>query len=95
MDDHDGPHQSSVDEKDLHQVLGDGNGDHQSSTDVITQVCDGVGQCRSTITGRLCKRVLAYIKWRSGTDVDIDASVMDSLGRWLHNSGISVYIDPV
>jgi hypothetical protein len=99
------PHQSDVDGKALHQVMADEGVDHQiesdkdirhqSGADVKLPVSDGNCQSRSTITGRLCKQVLAYIKWRSGVDVNLAASVMDSLWCWLHNRGITVYIDPV
>jgi hypothetical protein len=99
------PHQMETDGKTLHQWHVDEASDrqassdekirHQSSADENNQVHDGNGPSRSTITGRLCKRVLAYIKWWSGADTDIDVTVIDSLGHWLCNRGISVYIDPV
>jgi hypothetical protein len=98
-------HHSEIDGKTTHQVALDGTSDHQtsidekirhqSSTDRNRQMGDGNHQSKSAIIGRLCKRVLAYIKWRSDVNADIDISVMDSLGCWLHNRGISVHIDSV
>jgi hypothetical protein len=95
MDNHDGPHQSGTDGKTLdqemddgridHQDITDGSDSHQPSADRLRHIGDGISQSRSAIMGWLCKWVLAYIKWRSGVDTDVDASVMDSLGHWLCN----------
>jgi hypothetical protein len=105
MDDHNRPHQSGIDGKTTHQVIGDGDGDHQSgidkkirhqsSADVKCSVSDGNCQSKSAITGRLCRRVLTHIKWQVSVDTDVDASVIDTLGRWLRHRGITVYIDPL
>jgi hypothetical protein len=47
------------------------------------------------IVGSSVMAITVYVKWHSGCDPHTDISVMDSLGQWLCNRGISVYIDPV
>jgi hypothetical protein len=71
---------------DPHQLETDGKDFHQHMVDETI---------KSAITGVLCKRVLAYVKWCKGYYLDIDVSVMDSLGWWPCSREISVYIDPV
>jgi hypothetical protein len=66
----------------------DGISDHQAGSDEKIRH-------QSAITGKLCRRVLAHIKWQTGVDTDVDASVMDVLGCWLCYRGITVYIDPM
>jgi hypothetical protein len=73
MDNSHRPYQSRIDEKVLHQVEGDGDVDHQRESDEKVRhqssaglellVDDGNCQSKSTITRKLCKQVLAYIKW--------------------------------
>jgi hypothetical protein len=58
------PTSSQVDGTSDHQTGPDEKIRNQSSTDGNNQVCDGKGLGGPTITGRLCKRVLAYIKWK-------------------------------
>jgi hypothetical protein len=98
-------HQSSTDAKDEHQNVIDKTSNHQAGTDAKIHYqsgtdgknhsCDGHYRDKSTITGMLCKRVLAYVKWCQGCYPEVDTSVMNSSGHWLCNRGISVYIDPV
>jgi hypothetical protein len=98
-------HQSGTDGISLHQHVDDGTTSHQSSADVKihyqssadakTSFCDGNYREKSAIMGMLCKRVLAYVKWHQGCYLGVDTSMMDLLGCWLCNRGISVYIDPV
>jgi hypothetical protein len=89
------PHRHVVDEAIKHQSGIDGKINYQSGADGKRYLGDGNYQSKSAITGVLCKQVLAYVKWCKGYFLRVDASVMDSLGCWLCNRGISVYIDPV
>jgi hypothetical protein len=89
------PHQHMVDEETDHQAGLDGKINYQSGADGNRHLGDGNCQSRSAIMGVLCKQMLAYVKWHQGCYLGIDRLVMDSLGHWLCNRGISVYIDPV
>jgi hypothetical protein len=98
-------HQPGADEQELHQHVVDAYPSHQSGADAkinYQSSADGRSYLhdrnyrdKSAITGMLCKRVLAYVKWHQGCYPGVDTSMMDSLGCWLHNRGIGVYIDPV
>jgi hypothetical protein len=90
MDNNNGPHQSGTDRKTTHQDMidgisdhhakSDGKCDHQSGTDGNRHLHDGNQQSRSTITGVLCKWVLAYVKWHQGCYPGVDRLLMDSFG---------------
>jgi hypothetical protein len=45
------------------------------------------------LTGKLCKRVMALIKWRCGADTAVDDCMVRALEGWLRRRGISIYID--
>jgi hypothetical protein len=57
---------------------------------------DAQGQQSSAeFTGKLCKQVMALIRWKVGTDKAVDEHVVQALERWLWNRGISIYTDPL
>jgi hypothetical protein len=45
------------------------------------------------ITGKLCQRVMALIKWKKGMVLEIDQRVMEGVEVWLYRRGISIYTD--
>jgi hypothetical protein len=45
------------------------------------------------MTGKLCQRVMALIKWQCGMDKAVDNRMVWVLEGWLHNRGISIYTD--
>jgi hypothetical protein len=82
--------QSSTDDHLDHQSGTDKHLDHQSSADDHGQ---GSMALRSMITGRLCQRVMALIKWKKGLMPDISQEVMGEVEAWLRRRGISIYTD--
>jgi hypothetical protein len=65
--------QSSADTTTPHQLGADASPSNQSGADVSDPPADAIRQSRSAITGVLCKRVLACIKWKQGCDTGIDS----------------------
>jgi hypothetical protein len=47
------------------------------------------------LTGKLCHRVMALIRWRVGADRAVMDHIVWALGEWLHRRGISIYTDLV
>jgi hypothetical protein len=45
------------------------------------------------LTGKLCKRVMALICWRVGTDKAVSEHMVQALEELLHRWGISIYTD--
>jgi hypothetical protein len=45
------------------------------------------------LTGKLCQRVLALIKWKVGVVKDITKVTVWVLEAWLQARGISIYTD--
>jgi hypothetical protein len=78
-----------------HQSGADAEDHHQSGTDANQVPINVVRHDRSTVTGVLCRWVIALIWWRQGYSPEIDATVMASLDHWLHTRGLSIYIDLV
>jgi hypothetical protein len=48
---------------------------------------------RATLTGKLCKRVMALIRWQCSTDTAVDDHMVRVLEGWLRKRGISIYTD--
>jgi hypothetical protein len=48
---------------------------------------------RGVLTGKLCKRVMALIKWQCGADTVVDDRMVRALEGWLRRRGISIYTD--
>jgi hypothetical protein len=49
----------------------------------------------SVLTGKLCRRVMVLIQWKVGTDKAVMEHMVRALEQWLHNRGISIYMDLV
>jgi hypothetical protein len=79
-------HHGSID---AHQSNSDGIDSNQSDADGMD--IRGVA-LRSTIMGRMCKRV-AVIRWKQGVDPGIDKGMMEDIERWLQRRGVSIYTD--
>jgi hypothetical protein len=45
------------------------------------------------LTGKLCKRVLALIRWQCSADAVVDARMVQALEGWLRKRGISIYTE--
>jgi hypothetical protein len=50
---------------------------------------------RAALTGKLCRRVMALIRWQSGVDTAVDDRMVRALEAWLRRRGISIYTDQV
>jgi hypothetical protein len=50
---------------------------------------------RPELTGKLCRRVMALIRWQCGADGAVDACMVRALEGWLRKRGISIYTDLV
>jgi hypothetical protein len=50
---------------------------------------------RSALTGKLCRRVMALIRWQCGADGAVDERMVRALEGWLRRRGISIYTDLV
>jgi hypothetical protein len=49
----------------------------------------------SILTGKLCKRALALIRWQCGADTAVDDRMVQALTGWLRKRGISIYTEAV
>jgi hypothetical protein len=47
----------------------------------------------AALTGKLCQRVMALIRWQCKMDKAVDACMVQVLEGWLRNRGISIYTD--
>jgi hypothetical protein len=45
------------------------------------------------LTGKLCRRVMALIWWKVGTNKAVTDCMVQALEEWLHRRGISIYMD--
>jgi hypothetical protein len=45
------------------------------------------------LTGKLCKRVMALIRWKVGADKAVSEHMVWALEGWLRRRGISIYAD--
>jgi hypothetical protein len=45
------------------------------------------------LTGKLCRRVMALIRWKVGADKAVTEHVVQALEEWLQRRGISIYTD--
>jgi hypothetical protein len=50
---------------------------------------------RAALTGRLCRHVMALIRWQCGVDGAVDDCMVRALEVWLRRRGISIYTDLV
>jgi hypothetical protein len=50
---------------------------------------------RAALTGKLCQRVMALIRWQCGIDGAVDDRMVRTLEGWLRRRGISIYTDLV
>jgi hypothetical protein len=50
---------------------------------------------RTALMGKLCKRVLALIKYKVSVDNAVDGHMVQVLEAWLCKRGISIYTDHV
>jgi hypothetical protein len=48
---------------------------------------------RGVLTGKLCKHVMALIKWQCSADTAVDDRMVRVLEGWLQRRGISIYTD--
>jgi hypothetical protein len=45
------------------------------------------------LTGKLCRCMMALIRWKVGADVAVTDHVVQALEEWLCRRGISIYMD--
>jgi hypothetical protein len=64
------------------------NGKQNTATSVSQDEC-------SALTGKLCKRVLALIRWQCGADTAVDNRMIQALTGWLRKRGISIYTEMI
>jgi hypothetical protein len=50
---------------------------------------------RSALTGKLCRRVIALIRWQCSADSAVNDRMVRTLEAWLWRRGISIYTDRV
>jgi hypothetical protein len=91
-------HQSGTDGEDNHQSSTDGEDNHQSGAGggawyKKEEVRFGSGPQGPELMGKLCRRVLALIKWKVSHDRNITESTVQALESWLWVRGISIYTD--
>jgi hypothetical protein len=48
---------------------------------------------QAELTGKLCRHVMALIRWKVGADIAVTEHVVRALEEWLCRRGISIYTD--
>jgi hypothetical protein len=94
----DGPDQTepSIDEPDqlgLNEALSQREMTQEDSKEWDSGTAPMSHEDQATLTGKLCKRVMALIRWQCGTDTAVDDRMVRALEGWLRKRGISIYTD--
>jgi hypothetical protein len=80
----------------VHLLIGLLQGTNQASNEQQNSRTSNDDQpSRSAMMGKLCKRVLALIKYKVGADGAVDEHMVQALEAWLQKRGISIYTDHV